>query len=78
MALLFDKVSHGVPAELTEVITLGRILKKRIKAYASQPQDQGEEGSPSRLGIVLQPAEQVAERIGVSVERGAAVAGERD
>jgi transposase len=29
MARLIDKVSHGVPAELTEVITLGRTLKKR-------------------------------------------------
>jgi transposase len=40
MARLIDKVSHGVPAELTEVITLGRTLNKRagdILAYFDRP-----------------------------------------
>ena len=40
MASLIDKVSHGVPAELTEIITLGRTLKKRaadVLAYFDRP-----------------------------------------
>jgi len=40
MARLIDSVSHGVPAELTEVITLGRTLNKRagdVLAYFDRP-----------------------------------------
>jgi transposase len=40
MARLIDNLSHGVPAELTEIITLGRTLKKRagdILAYFDRP-----------------------------------------
>jgi transposase len=40
MAKLIDSVSHGVPAALSEVITLGRTLKKRaddVLAYFDRP-----------------------------------------
>jgi transposase len=40
MAKLIDSVTHGVPAELSEVITLGRTLKKRagdVLAYFDRP-----------------------------------------
>jgi transposase len=40
MARLIDSVSHGVPAELAEVITLGRTLNKRagdVLAYFDRP-----------------------------------------
>ena len=40
MQQLIDSVSHGVPAALSEVITLGRTLKKRaadVLAYFDQP-----------------------------------------
>jgi transposase len=40
MARLIDSISHGVPAELTEVITLGRTLNKRaadVLAYFDRP-----------------------------------------
>jgi transposase len=40
MAQLIDSISHGVPAALTEVITLGRTLKKRaddVLAYFDRP-----------------------------------------
>ena len=40
MAKLIDSLSHGVPAALTEVITLGRTLKKRaadVLAYFDRP-----------------------------------------
>jgi transposase len=40
MSKLIEAVSHGVPAALTEVITLGRTLKKRaadVLAYFDRP-----------------------------------------
>ncbi len=40
MARLIDSLSHGVPAELTEVITLGRTLQRRaadVLAYFERP-----------------------------------------
>jgi transposase len=40
MAWLIDALSHGVPAELTEIITLGRTLSKRagdVLAYFDRP-----------------------------------------
>jgi transposase len=40
MTKLIDALSHGVPAELSEVITLGRTLKKRaadVLAYFNRP-----------------------------------------
>ena len=40
MAKLIDSLSHGVPAALTELITLGRTLKKRaadVLAYFDRP-----------------------------------------
>ena len=40
MTSLIASVSHGVPAELSEVITLGRTLKKRaddVLAYFDRP-----------------------------------------
>jgi len=40
MTKLIDALSHGVPAELSEVITLGRTLKKRatdVLAYFQRP-----------------------------------------
>ena len=40
MARLIDSLSHGVPAELTEIITLGRTLNKRaadVLAYFDRP-----------------------------------------
>lgn len=40
MQALIDSVSSGVPAALTEVITLGRTLKKRaadVLAYFDRP-----------------------------------------
>jgi len=40
MARLIDSLSHGVPAELTEIITLGRTLKRRagdVLAYFDRP-----------------------------------------
>ena len=40
MAKLIDSVSHGVPAALSEVVTLGRTLKKRaddVLAYFDRP-----------------------------------------
>jgi len=40
MAKLIDSLSHGVPAALSEVITLGRTLKKRaadVLAYFDRP-----------------------------------------
>ncbi len=40
MAALIDSVSHGVPAALTELRTLGRTLKKRaedVLAYFDRP-----------------------------------------
>ena len=40
MRHLIDSISHGVPAALTEVITLGRTLKKRaadVLAYFDRP-----------------------------------------
>jgi transposase len=40
MRQLIDSISHGVPAALTEVITLGRTLKRRaadILAYFDRP-----------------------------------------
>ena len=40
MSKLIDAVSHGVPAALTEIITLGRTLTKRaadILAYFDRP-----------------------------------------
>ena len=40
MTSLIDAVSHGVPAALTELITLGRTLKKRaedVLAYFDRP-----------------------------------------
>jgi transposase len=39
-AELIDSVSHGVPAALVEVVTLGRTLKKRaadVLAYFDRP-----------------------------------------
>jgi transposase len=40
MTKLIDALSHGVPAALSEVITLGRTLKKRatdVLAYFNRP-----------------------------------------
>ena len=40
MQRLIDSVSHGVPGVLTEIITLGRTLKKRaadVLAYFDRP-----------------------------------------
>jgi transposase len=40
MSKLIDQVSHGIPAGLTEIITLGRTLKKRaadVLAYFDRP-----------------------------------------
>ncbi len=40
MQRLIDSVSHGVPAALSEVLTLGRTLKKRavdVLAYFDRP-----------------------------------------
>jgi transposase len=40
MTKLIDALSHGVPAELSEIITLGRTLKKRaadVLAYFNRP-----------------------------------------
>ena len=40
MSTLIDALSHAVPAELTELITLGRTLKRRaadVLAYFTRP-----------------------------------------
>jgi len=40
MSTLIDAISHGVPATLTELITLGRTLKRRatdVLAYSDRP-----------------------------------------
>ena len=40
MRTLIDALSHGVPAQLTELITLGRTLKRRatdVLAYFTRP-----------------------------------------
>jgi len=40
MRTLIDAISHGVPATLTELITLGRTLKRRatdVLAYSDRP-----------------------------------------
>ena len=40
MATLIGSISHGVPATLAEVVTLGRTLKKRaddVLAYFDRP-----------------------------------------
>ena len=40
MSTLIDTLSHGVPVELTELITLGRTLKRRaadVLAYFTRP-----------------------------------------
>ena len=40
MTALIESVSHGVPAVLTELVTLGRTLKKRaedVLAYFDRP-----------------------------------------
>lgn len=47
MSQLIDAVSHGVPKALTELITLGRTLKKRaadVLAYFDRP---GTSSSPT-------------------------------
>jgi len=47
MTGLIESVSHGVPATLTEIITLGRTLKKRaadVLAYFDRP---GASNSPT-------------------------------
>ena len=62
MTELIDSVSHGVPAALTEVITLGRTLKKRaadVLAYfdrpgTSQRTDRGDQ-RPPRAPTRLRP-----------------------
>ena len=62
MVKLIDSISHGVPAALTEVVTLGRTLKKRaadVLAYFDRPgtmqrTDRGDQ-RPTRTPPRLRP-----------------------
>jgi transposase len=53
MTRLISSVGHGVPAELTEIITLGRTLKKRagdVLAYFDRPAPATARPKPSTAG----------------------------
>jgi len=59
MTKLIESVSHGVPAALPEVITLGRTLKRRaadVLAYFDRP---GTSNGPSEAIIIWSPEDHV-------------------